>query len=167
MIQLVQTNRSGVKLPGGNFEDLLKKSLRVLRAAGVIAGESGRDGILELYFVDEDEIKELNKKFRGKDAVTDVLSFSYLEAEEFPRANLIGQIFIAPMIAKGQAAEHGLMLGEELEFLFVHGVLHVYGMDHEKAEDFRVMYGLQAKIMPDCKWGSFVEKIYQQYFGAD
>ncbi|MCC6643274.1 rRNA maturation RNase YbeY, partial [Candidatus Peregrinibacteria bacterium] len=122
-------------------------------------------GRIELYFVDSEQIKKLNKKYRGKDKVTDVLSFSFLEGEHFPGEDLVGEIFIDPITAKKQAESHGMKWQEELEFLFVHALLHVFGYDHENKRDFRLMFGLQAQIMPDRKWGRFVEQIYRESFG--
>lgn len=168
MMQLERKNLSGIKLPGGaDFEGWLKKSVSVLKKAKLLPAGEAPKGLLELYFVETAEIRKLNKKFRGKDKETDVLSFSFIEGNEFPRDNLVGQIFIAPLIAKKQAHDHKLSWREELEFLFVHGLLHVFGLDHEKAADFEKMFKLHAQIMPDQKWGNFVEKIYQEYFGQD
>lgn len=165
-MQLEKKNLSGIKLPGGaDFEGWLERSMEILRKAKLVP--VGAKGLLELYFVESREIQKLNRKFRGKNKETDVLSFSFIEGDEFPINNLVGQIFIAPLIAKKQALDHGLSWREELEFLFVHGLLHVFGSDHEKAADFEKMFALHAQIMPDQKWGNFVEKIYQEYFGRD
>lgn len=168
MIQLEKKNLSGIKLPGGtDFDDWLNKSVTVLKKNKLVPAWEGPKSLLELYFVEKNEIRKLNKKFLGKNKETDVLSFSFMEGDQFPGDNLLGQIFIAPSIAKKQARDHGLSWREELEFLFVHGLLHVFGLDHEKAADFEKMFKLHAQIMPDQKWGNFVEKIYQEYFGRD
>ena len=72
------------------------------------------------------EVRRLNRLFRGKDQVTDVLSF--------PPANpngVAGDIAISIDRARIQAAERGHSLGDELRILMLHGALHLAGMDHE------------------------------------
>jgi probable rRNA maturation factor len=65
------------------------------------------------------ELRNLNRRFRGKDYATDVLSFPP------------GEIAISFDRAEAQAAEHGHSVEEELRILMLHGVLHLAGMDHE------------------------------------
>ena len=84
---------------------------------------SKNSGTVEVILITDGRIRELNKKFRGKNTVTDVLSFpqeKFVEAKE----NVIGTIFIAP----NYAAKNN----EDCETLFVHGLLHLLGFDHEK-----------------------------------
>lgn len=106
-------------------------------------------GILEFGFLDDEEMQKLNKQYRQKDQTTDVLSFSYLDGEKFPGDNLIGQIFISPTVADKQARENGWSVREEVDFLFVHGLLHVFGFDHLKREEFEEMFKWQMKIQPE------------------
>jgi probable rRNA maturation factor len=159
MIKLSRENQTSLKLPAGlKFRHWLEATLKIL-------GETGREGMIELSFVLPDRIKSLNKAYRQTDKTTDVLSFSFINESAFPTDNLIGQIFIEPVTAKKQAAEKGVLWKDELEFLFVHALLHVFGYDHETEEDFNDMFGLQARIMPGQKWGSFVEQIRRENFG--
>jgi probable rRNA maturation factor len=98
------------------------------------------DAEVSVSFVDNEEIKTINRDYRGKDTVTDVISFA-LEDEE---NNLIheealrtlGDIIICTDRAKEQAADYGHSYRRELLFLSLHGFLHLLGYDHiEKADE--------------------------------
>lgn len=83
---------------------------------------------IELILVNDSEIRTLNKNFREKDAPTDVLSFPYDEVyEEMP----IGSIVISVETAQKAADSLGHTLDDELKLLFIHGLLHLLGYDHE------------------------------------
>ncbi|MCX6810937.1 MAG: rRNA maturation RNase YbeY [Candidatus Berkelbacteria bacterium] len=79
--------------------------------------------IIEVFLVTDEKIKNLNKKHRDIDKVTDVLSFPQ---EQFPGDDeqVLGTIFIASKCAKNESVS--------CEELFVHGVLHLLGFDHDK-----------------------------------
>jgi probable rRNA maturation factor len=88
----------------------------------------------DLVFLSNAAIANLNETYRKKKGPTDVLSFSYIEHKPWGagRPLEIGDIFIAPKEAQRRAAQHGNSLRIEIAFLFLHGVLHVLGFDHEK-----------------------------------
>ncbi len=75
----------------------------------------------------DDELRDLNRRFRKKDYTTDVLSFPPAE----PNGSL-GQLAISWDRARAQAAEYGHSAAEEVRILMLHGVLHLTGLDHEK-----------------------------------
>ena len=103
----------------------------------------------ELVFTDEEGIRKLNAQTRGKDAVTDVLSYPNMElvrgkdirAEEHPfdldeeGRLFLGSIVICRQRAAQQAEEYGHSLRRELYYLAVHGLCHLLGYDHETEED--------------------------------
>lgn len=107
---------------------------------------------VEFSFVDEEEIRRLNRELRGLDKVTDVLSFPALDGikgkeirgEEHPfeideEGNLLlGSIAVCCQRAKEQAEEYGHSYERELHYLLVHGIMHCLGYDHitdgERAE---------------------------------
>lgn len=93
-------------------------------------------GELSIAFVSEQAIRRINKTYRKKDKVTDVLAF------EFP----LGEVLICYSQAKRQAAERGHTVKQEVLDLLIHGILHVFGYDHEKPKDAKLMLPLQAKI---------------------
>ena len=100
-----------------------------------------------IIFVDEDEIKRINKEFRNIDKVTDVISFALIDDTEIVQTNEIGDVFICVEKALQQAIEYGHSARREFAFLAVHGYLHLCGYDHQTKEEEKVMFELQEKIL--------------------
>ena len=94
---------------------------RARRAAGV-------KGVINVLVTSSAEMKRLNRRFRGKDQPTDVLSFP---AEPDLRKNLAGEIAISADIATKNAQSLGHSPADEVKILVLHGVLHLRGYDHE------------------------------------
>jgi len=95
---------------------------------------------ISLLLVDDQEIREINNEFREKDSVTDVLSFPIYSFKEndFPQENedvLLGDIIISLETAKKQAKDFEHSFTRELMYLFVHGLYHLVGYDHEDEKD--------------------------------
>jgi len=92
-------------------------------------------------------LREFNKRFRGMDEDTDVLSFedSYDDPED--GSHMLGDILISLEKAEEQANLGGHLLTEELEMLLVHGVLHICGYDHDEKNEYAKMTALQDKIL--------------------
>ncbi len=82
---------------------------------------------IELIVCDDETIRELNREHRGIDRATDVLSFPYEEAPMMP----LGSIVISADFVRKGAKEHGHGEADELTLLFLHGLLHLLGYDHE------------------------------------
>jgi probable rRNA maturation factor len=78
------------------------------------------------------QLRRLNRDFRQKDCATDVLSFPSALPARSKAPGFLGDIAISFQHAQRQAAEYGHCVGEEIEILMLHGVLHLLGMDHEK-----------------------------------
>ncbi|OGH71863.1 MAG: rRNA maturation RNase YbeY [Candidatus Magasanikbacteria bacterium RIFCSPLOWO2_01_FULL_43_20b] len=95
---------------------------------------------LSIQFVGEKKIRGLNKKYRGVDKVTDVLSFG-LEGRD------LGDIFICFSQIKKQAKIYQVEVKEELARMITHGVLHLLGFDHQKKVEERKMFLLQEKLI--------------------
>ena len=76
------------------------------------------------------ELRRLNREFRGKDAVTDVLSFPAPASQSLAPAH-IGDLAISFPRARAQACEFGHRTEHEIQILMLHGLLHLLGMDHE------------------------------------
>lgn len=89
-------------------------------AKKVLSGENRGIETISLAFVGKEEMKKLNKKYRGKGKPTDVLSF------ELKEKNYLGEIVICPEVVKEKK--------EEIIEVFVHGILHLLGYDHEKSK---------------------------------
>lgn len=93
--------------------------------------EVGERGTLSLVLVNNSRIKELNRKYLGRDRETDVLSFPKGEKFVSPE-NLVGEVVISVEKAKENARERGHTLKEELSLLVIHGVLHLGGYEEGK-----------------------------------
>lgn len=110
-----------------------------------------RDAELSVTFVDKTEIQEINKMYRDKDKVTDVISFALEEDEpeiiglDMPR--VLGDIIICTDVAQEQAASYGHSFERELGFLALHGFLHLLGYDHIDEQDEKEMFGRQDQIL--------------------
>ena len=95
---------------------------------------------ISVSFVDNEQIRELNRDYRGKDAATDVLSFplgedGVYDKNEETGAYLLGDVVISVERAKEQASLYGHSLERELGWLTVHSLLHLLGYDHETCEE--------------------------------
>lgn len=105
------------------------------RAASLVLDAIGRaDAELAVSLVDDDAIRDLNLRYRGKDGPTDVLSFAQSEGEPLACAepDSLGDVVISVETARRQAEQGGWTLDEELHRLLIHGVLHLVGHDHER-----------------------------------
>lgn len=124
---------------------------RTLVTEGQPAGE------LTLVITTDEQIRELNRTYRGLDEPTDVLSFAAQEsaphAEDVtfvaaPEAAMyLGDIVIAFPYAAANAAAQGRSVHDELSLLAVHGTLHLLGYDHGSAAEEEVMWAHQAQIL--------------------
>lgn len=102
-------------------------------------------GTVEVAVVGDKKIQTLNKKYRGKNKVTDVLSFSWLSGD------FLGQIFICyPQIVR-QAKEYEISVDEEFARMLVHGLLHLVGHDHVKKIEASRMFKIQERIVDKLK----------------
>jgi probable rRNA maturation factor len=117
----------------------LRRALRALGRGGSSA---------TLVFTDDDEIRALNRRYRSHDRATDVLSFHLqeLSGEDDPAGDgiALGDIVISVETARRRAA--GKRLPNELERLAVHGLCHLFGHDHKRPAEARVMFALEARL---------------------
>lgn len=130
-----------------------------------VLNQTGKVNV-ELQIVSEDFIKDVNNRFRKIDRVTDVLSFPSLDgvrykdvtAKNFPldavgrdKTVFLGSIIICEERALEQAKEFGHSLERELCYLFCHGLLHLFGYDHETESDDIEMRSLANKVLEKIK----------------
>lgn len=97
-------------------------------AKKVLLGENRNREKMSLAFVSKKEMQKLNKKFRGKNKPTDVLSFKLKEGD------CLGEIVICPEVVKENAKKFGTNFKKEIIKVFAHGIFHLLGYDHEKSE---------------------------------
>lgn len=125
------------KVKKKEVEEWLLKALEILGLEGVE---------ISVYITDDEEIRKLNKTYRGKDKATDVLSFPL--DENFEGYRLLGDIVISQDTAERQAWELGHSLKEEVKRLLIHGLVHLLGYDHEKGgEEERKFKELEERIL--------------------
>jgi probable rRNA maturation factor len=78
------------------------------------------------------ELRSLNQRFRGKDKITDVLSFPAPHVEWRQAKPLAGEVAISADVARENASRLGHSVAEEIKVLVLHGILHLAGFDHEQ-----------------------------------
>lgn len=114
--------------------------------------EQIKNAYFSIIFVDDKEIKRINKEYRGIDKVTDVISFALEDTSDNINNDIriLGDIYICIPRMLEQATYYGHSIKRELSFLTVHGMLHLLGYDHMKEEDEKVMFGLQELVLNEA-----------------
>jgi probable rRNA maturation factor len=129
--------------------DVEALAARVLGHASVQMNEGGEVSIL---MTADAEMRELNRRWRGLDKSTDVLSFPSGAPQAPLQPKQLGDIALAFETARRDAAELGLPFDAHIGHLLVHGFLHLLGYDHEESEDAAVMEPLEAMILAGLGW---------------
>jgi probable rRNA maturation factor len=119
-----------------------------------LAGEDRRAGEIAIVLTDDAALRTLNRRWRGIDRATDVLSFEYDAPPEEPRLAVMlgrgrataarrrpisGDLVISLDRMAEQAKRHRVSRGRELARLVIHGALHLAGHDHHRAAERRLM----------------------------
>jgi probable rRNA maturation factor len=119
----IQNNQHKIKIDRRKIRSTIFKILKILDCA---------DKEISLSFVDDEKIKQLNKQYLGKDKATNVLSFS-LREDEYGNINpqILGDIVISADTAQKDAIQGNLTIAQEIDFLIIHGLLHLLGYNHE------------------------------------
>jgi probable rRNA maturation factor len=91
---------------------------------------AGLPGTVDILVTSNAEMRSLNRRFRGKDKATDVLSFPAVPDKN--RQHFAGEIAISAEIAAQNARDLGHTVAQELKILALHGILHLRGYDHER-----------------------------------
>lgn len=109
-----------------------------------------KQGSVSVHVVGEKKIQSLNRHYRGKDKVTDVLSFG-VEDTEAGENHDWGDLFLCEAKIKKQAKEFGVTFENEFFRMLIHGTLHLFGYDHVQPADAKIMFPLQEKILSQIK----------------
>jgi probable rRNA maturation factor len=119
----IENNQNKIKIDRRKIRSATIKLLKHLNCA---------DKEISLSFVDDKTIQQLNNQYLNRDKPTDVLSFS-LQEGEFSNINpqVLGDIVISLDTAQADASKSGLSLEQEIDFLIIHGLLHLLGYNHE------------------------------------
>ena len=104
---------------------------------------------LSIILIDDDLMHDMNKRYRGIDRTTDVLSFAYEDNQKIKcEVRELGDIFISIPKMQCHATEYGHSEKRELSFLVVHGILHLLGFDHTiDSEHEKEQFDLQDEIL--------------------
>ena len=117
-------------------ESLFKKIIQF------VLKEENREGNISIALVEPGEIRELNKNYREKDSVTDVLSFvnknDIIEIKD-KKEHFIGEIVLCPKKIRENAQEFNVDFTKELYWALIHGVLHLLGYEHNNSENAKRM----------------------------
>jgi len=106
---------------------------------------------LSLLFVNDEDITEINRQYLNRDYATNVIAFPMLEGEFCDiNPNILGDIVISVDTALRDAQSEGFDFDDEVDYLLIHGVLHLIGYDHEKSES-------EAAIMKEKEREIFLE----------
>jgi probable rRNA maturation factor len=122
-MQIQIENKTKFKIQRRKIRSTVLKILKIMNCA---------NKELSISFVDDNAIKQLNNQYLQRDNSTNVLSFS-LQEGEYGNINpdILGDIVISAETAQRDAAIGDLSLSEEIDFLIIHGVLHLLGFNHE------------------------------------
>ena len=120
----IENNQNKIKIQRRKIRSTVVKLLKIMDLA---------NNELSITFVDDNAIKQLNLRYLQRDNPTNVLSFS-LQEGEYGNINphILGDIVISTETAQRDAIKGELSLSEEIDFLIIHGLLHLLGFNHEK-----------------------------------
>ncbi|MFC8961517.1 rRNA maturation RNase YbeY [Bacillus subtilis] len=138
---------------GSVSEELLKEVENLLQFAAEREGVQDQAEV-SVTIVSNDDIHQINKEYRGKDAPTDVISFALEEEGEgeieivgAEMPPVLGDIIISADRTREQAEEYNHSFKRELGFLAVHGFLHLLGYDHLTKEEEEEMFTKQKELL--------------------
>lgn len=106
---------------------------------------------VSVSFVDNEEIRQLNRDFRNVDSPTDVLSFPMNEDADGPFTPILGDIVISLERAFEQSVEYGHTLEREVAYLTAHSMFHLLGYDHMTDEEKKIMREKEKQVMKNLK----------------
>ncbi len=136
---------------GPEFASVVQNRRLAALARRVLAAEQvPAPAELSIAVTDDATVRELNRRFRGLDASTDVLCFALGETDFIGppgRARLLGEIVISYQTARRQAEEAAQPVEAELAHLLVHGILHLLGYDHASTAEARTMRAREEALL--------------------
>jgi len=105
--------------------------------------------IFNIIIVDNKKIKEINKEYRNKDSVTDVISFAFEDVDDikYESFRFLGEIYLSLEKAIEQSKTYEHSSKREICYLTLHGLLHLLGYDHLNEKDKKIMRSLEEEIL--------------------
>ncbi|HJE19423.1 MAG TPA: rRNA maturation RNase YbeY [Aliicoccus persicus] len=133
------------------LDDDIKTSTEALLQFAYTYLKQEEEAELSVSYVTNEEIQKINRDYRNKDEVTDVISFAMEDGDDEidveGAERVLGDIIIADDVARNQAAEYGHTNKREYLFLALHGFLHLMGYDHIEKDEEVEMNRLQDDIL--------------------
>lgn len=104
---------------------------------------------MSITLVSTGDMEELHLEWMQEPGATDILSFPMdeLRPSDDPQPGMLGDIVICPEFVQADPDRAGLSMRERLEFLLVHGMLHLIGYDHATQEDYDAMFAFQDELL--------------------
>lgn len=102
-------------------------------------------GIIHLIVIDEADMAGMNEKFRGKTGPTDILTFSYYSPDLKP-TDIAGEIYLCLEKIQLYAKDRWVTYKEQLEYIVIHGLVHLMGYDHETEKQAREMERIEKRV---------------------
>lgn len=134
----------------GDWSAVASREAAIAAAAAAVAGHPrcrrARGAEACVVLADDALLRSLNRRYRGKDAPTNVLSFPF-RCPPGAEARQLGDIVLAAETVRNEAAEQGIAPVDHLQHLVVHGLLHLLGFDHDTAAEAEAMERLEAQIL--------------------
>jgi len=125
--------------------------LWMAQAVTAVCDDASGEVEVSVRVVDEDEGRELNKRFRDKDQATNVLSFPAEDAvmaqDREGRPRLLGDVVICGPVVEREAQDQGKTAASHWSHMLVHGALHLLGYDHESEAEAVEMEALERKLL--------------------
>jgi probable rRNA maturation factor len=143
--------------PAGEWEALAAKACEAAIRMTPDASLAESEALVEISvrLTSDEEVHELNRRYRGKDKPTNVLSFPMVQPDLLETVSqnsddgelLLGDIVLAHGVCAAEAAEKGVPLEAHAAHLIVHGTLHLLGYDHQGSVEAEEMESLERDIM--------------------
>jgi len=142
-----------------NYTDEMKELIEKVVHESLANEKFEFENEVSITFVDNEQIREINREYRNIDKPTDVLSFPILditngkintEIHEYDMDEgrlLLGDIIVSLEKALEQSKEYGHSFERELAFLISHGMYHLLGYDHMNEQDEKMMMAKQEKVL--------------------
>ena len=145
---LIENRQTAIKIERRRIRGTVSRILKILNCAGKE---------ISISFTDDEKIKKLNKQYLGRNKPTNVLSFS-LQEGEYGNINpqTLGDVVISVETAQKDAVNGKLTFEQEIDFLIIHGILHLLGYNHENttAEETKKMIRKEKELFNKINCGN-------------
>lgn len=139
-----------IRIAAGQWRRQLPGAEALIRDSAVSAWRAGGgrgDVEISVLLADDETVRRLNARHRGRDNATNVLSFPVDSAPDAPAAALLGDVVLACETIAAEAQAQGKSLADHARHLVVHGVLHLMGYDHEDDASAEAMERLEVSVL--------------------